>query len=236
MKLEAKLITFAAAVVISAAAIVPTSGVKAQGWVSVRNNNQPMVEGSGRIVRQNRVVPAFRRVETLGSAIVEVRLGSAHSLSIAADDNILPLLTAEVKKGALVVAGRGSYRTREPIRIWITTPTLEAFRTAGSGDVTISGVNNDRLALTIDGSGTMRATGRTRRLDLAIRGSGNANLAALAVGDADAGLYGSGNATVRVSGELDARVIGSGDLRYVGRPAALRQQRIGSGRISANAN
>ncbi len=232
MKSQAKLIVFVAAVALSATAIVPTTGVLAQG-ITVRNNHHPVIQGSGRIVRQDRAVAAFRRVETLGATTVHVRLGAKRSLAIAADDNVLPLLTTEVRNGTLTIGSRGSYRTRGPIRVWITAPDIEAYRTAGSGDVVIEGVENPRLALTIQGSGAVRATGRTRRLDLSIHGSGNADLANLAAVDADAGLYGSGTATVRVSGRLDARVIGSGDLRYIGRPSAIGQQRMGSGRISA---
>lgn len=138
-----------------------------------------------------------------------------------------------MKNGTLTIGSRGSYRIRTPIRVWITAPDIEAYRIAGSGGVTIDGIDNARLALTIQGSGAARATGRTRRLDLSVQGSGDADLARLDAVDAEAGLYGSGKATVRVSGKLNARVIGSGDLRYIGRPHAMEQQRIGSGRISA---
>ena len=164
-----------------------------------------------------------------------MRVGGAPSLSIAADDNILPLITSEVRNGTLTIGSRGSYRIRGPIRVWITSPSLEAFRSAGSGDVVINGVNEAELALTIQGSGSMRAMGRAAA-EAQYPGSGNADLAGLASGDVDAGLYGSGAATVRASGRLDARVIGSGDLRYLGRPASLTQQRIGSGRIRAAAD
>lgn len=233
MSYRTTLMFVAAAALTSAALIIPSASLAAQRGHTVNYNNMPMIEGSGRVVRQNRSVGAFRRVETLGSEVVEVRLGARPSLVIAADDNILRLISSEVKNGTLKIESRGSYRTRSPIRVWITTPDLEAFSTMGSGNVTIHGVDNRQLSLAIHGSGDMQATGRTRQLDVSIYGSGNARLGGLTAADVNAALYGSGSATVRASGELDAQVVGSGTLRYLGQPASVRRQRIGSGRIIA---
>ncbi|QIL02733.1 DUF2807 domain-containing protein [Sphingomonas sinipercae] len=225
------LIFFAAAGLTSAALLLPTSGLLAQNWTTVTNDRYPIVTGSGRVVQQVRPVSAYQRVETAGSADVQIRFGPRPSLMIAADDNILPLLTTQVRNGTLHLGNRGSFRMRGPIRVWITTPSLDSFESSGSGQVTINGVNNRRLALTFNGSGGVQATGRTGNLSLDIHGSGRAALAGLVAQNAKVGLYGSGDATVRTPGTLDAQVFGSGTIRYVGRPSNLRQQRFGSGRI-----
>lgn len=227
------LIFIAAAGLTSAALIVPASGVAAQSWTTVNYNHMPMIEGSGRVVRQNRSVGRFNRIEMHGAEVVEVRVGPQPSLVIAADDNILPLLTSEVKDGTLKLGSRGSYRVRGPIRVWVTTPDLQSLQSFGSGSVLINGINNGRLALTINGSSDIRATGRTGQLDLKIHGSGNAQLAGLAARNADVDIFGSGEATVRAAGLLDAQMFGSGTLRYLGRPADIRRQRFGSGEIIA---
>ena len=226
-------ILVAAAVLTSSALIVPTSGLAAQNWTSVTNRAHPMVEGSGRIIQQSRPVGAFNRVETIGSESVEVRFGPRPSLVIAADDNVLPLITSEVQDGTLKLGSRGSFRMRGPIKVWITTPNLEAYKTSGSGDVVIHQLNNSRLDLTINGSSDIVVAGRTGHLDLAIHGSGSARLADLAARNAKAALYGSGDATVRATDQLDASVFGSGTLRYVGSPRYLGQHTFGSGRILA---
>ena len=235
-------IIFAAALVTSTALILPTSGLAAQNWTSFThakdgtvliNDGRPIVEGSGRVVRQNRAVAPFVRVETFGAEEVEVRFGPRPSLVIAADDNILPLLTSAVSNGTLKLKSRGSYRMRGPIKVWITTPNLEEYKTFGSGGVTIHQVNNPRLALGVYGSSDIQATGRTGMLDVAIHGSGSARLAGLTASNAKVGLYGSGEALVRTSGLLNASVFGSGTVRYVGQPQDVRRQRFGSGRIVA---
>ncbi len=222
-----------AATVISAALILPTSGVVAQDWTTVTMNHMPIVNGSGRVVQQQRNVGSFDSVETLGSENVEVRFGPRPSVVIAADDNILPLITTEVKDGRLKIGSRGSFRMHGPIRAWITVPNLEAFTTSGSGDVLIHDVNNGQLSLTMNGSGSMSANGRTGRLHVTLNGSGRAQLGSLAATDVSAGLFGSGSATVNAHGRLDAQIFGSGTLHYVGKPAELRSSHFGSGRIVA---
>lgn len=224
----------AAAAFVSAALILPTSGVVAQNWTTVTMNHMPIVNGSGRVVQQQRNVGAFDAVETLGSENVEVRVGPKPSLVIAADDNILPLITTRVENGRLKIGARGSFRMHGPIRAWITVPNLEAFTTSGSGDVLIHDVNNGQLSLTMNGSGSMTATGRTGHLQVTLNGSGRAQLASLAATDVSAGLFGSGSATVNARGRLDAKVFGSGTLRYVGKPAELRSAHFGSGRVVAS--
>jgi hypothetical protein len=223
----------AAAVLTSTALIVPTSGALAQGWTTVTHNGQPMVEGSGRIVQQARSVGDFRRIKTYGSEDVEVRFGPTTSLVIAADDNILPLLTSEVDNGTLKLGSRGSFRTRSPIKVWITTPHLEAYQSFGSGRAAIHQVNNNSLRLTLNGSGDLVVTGRTGELDLGVYGSGRARLEGLAARDVKAGMFGSGDATVRATDQLDANVFGSGTLRYVGSPQNVSRQTFGPGRIVA---
>jgi hypothetical protein len=224
----------AAATLVSAALILPTSGVVAKDWSTVTVNHLPMIDGSGRIVQQSRNVGEFRAVQTMGSENVEVRFGPKTSVVIAADDNILPLLSSRVVNGTLKIESRGSYRTHNPIRVWITTPRLEEFTTMGSGSVVIHDVNSPHLKLTLQGSGDIQANGRTGELDLALMGSGRARLGDLSATDVSAGVFGSGDAVVRATGKLDAQMFGSGTLRYVGNPASLRSSHFGSGRIIAS--
>jgi len=220
-----------AAALTSAALILPTSGVAAQGW-QITNRNSPMITGSGRVTQQARPVGAFRRIETVGSETVQVRFGPRPSLVIAADDNILPLITTEVRNGTLRIGSRGSFRMRGPIRVQITTPALDHYGSTGSGNVAIDGVNTDRLSLVLSGSGDIRATGRARELKLTINGSGRAALEKLVTQQASVALHGSGDASVRPTSSLDAQVFGSGTIRYWGSPQ-VRQQRFGSGQIVA---
>ena len=223
-----------AAALVSAALIIPTSGVVAQHRTHVTVNHTPMIEGSGHIVQQRRDVGAFHAVDTVGSEDIDIRFGPRTSVVIAADDNILPLLSSRVINGTLKLESRGSYQTRGPIRVWITTPKLDEFTSAGSGNVVIHDVSSSSLRLSLKGSGDIQANGRTGQLDLALMGSGRVRLGDLTATDVSAGVFGSGDATVRATGKLDAQMFGSGVLRYVGNPKSMRSSHFGSGRIIAS--
>jgi len=213
-----------------AAALLPTA---AFADTSVINGHWPVIQGSGRIIRQVRPVGPFDRVELEDSTNLEVRLGSTRSLTIEADDNLLPLLTTEVRGDTLVLASHGSYRTRHNPRVWLTVPDLREVRLLGSGDVKLLGVANAGLTLDIEGSGDVEAVGRTQMLNATIEGSGDFNLRGLYARNARVRIEGSGDATVAVSDFLDASVAGSGDIRYSGHPGQVSVHRGGSGRVSS---
>jgi hypothetical protein len=212
-----------------AAALLPSAAL---AGTSVINGDWPVIQGSGRIVRQVRPVAPFTSVELDDSTDLEVRLGSTRSLTVEADDNLLPLLTTEVRGDTLVVASHGSYRTQRTPRVWLTVPDLREVRVLGSGDVRLVGVANAGLSLNIEGSGDVEAVGRTGMLDATIEGSGDFKLRGLYARNARVRIMGSGDATVAVSGALDANVSGSGDVRYIGHPSWISVRKDGSGSVS----
>lgn len=225
------LVFVAAALAASAVLIVPTSGVAAQGWTEVQHNNHGMVTGSGRVVRQARAVADFRRLEAEGATNVHVRLGAAPSLIVEADDNLIPYITSNVSDGTLELDTRGSFRTRNPIRVYLTVPDIHHVATSGSGNVDIQGVANRHLELVTRGSGNLRAQGRTGDLKVVVQGSGNASMRGLQSARAEVSVMGSGNAWVSTSGALSARSDGSGNVFVGGSPSSLDVRESGSGRV-----
>ena len=215
-----------------AAACLAVTAVPALAqWHSVSRGNQPVVTGSGRIVTQARNVGNFHRLQIRGSTNIQVRLGAAPSLRLRADDNLLPYLTTRVENGTLILDSRGSYRTRTNPLAVITVPNLDYVHISGSGNAALAGVNNRSLEMLVQGSGHIRATGRTGHIKATIHGSGNADLRGLAAGRADVSVMGSGNAWVETNGAVTARSFGSGNVYVLGRPASLETQRGGSGRV-----
>ena len=226
----------AAAALTSAALIIPATGASAQrGWQTVTHNNEPVVTGSGRIVRQNRAIDDFRAVELMGFSNAVIQLGAQPSLTIEADDNLLPYFTSNIERGVLRLDTRGSLRARTTPRIFITVPNLEAVTTMGSGNVAINGVANQRLTLVTRGSGNIRATGRTGNLTATVQGSGNGDVRGVAAGRANVAVHGSGNAWVSTSGAVSASAFGSGNVYVLGRPSSLQVSEAGSGRVIARA-
>lgn len=223
----------AAKLLIACVAFLPAAlGAQVRsGWISVMNDRYPMVAGSGRVIQQARPVSEFRGVDLMGASNLHVTFGPRSSLMVRADDNVLPLLTTEVVGGVLRIGSRGSYRTRVSPEFYVTVPDLQSANTSGSGSIYLNDVRNRRLDLVVRGSGNARATGRTGALTVRVQGSGNAELRNLDAQDADVAVNGSGTAWVRIKGSLAARSNGSGSVFVLGRPARLTVHEGGSGRV-----
>lgn len=213
------------------AALLPSAAAAQWGghWVTVTSNGEPIVTGSGRIVSEPRGVSDFRAIETNGAADIHVRVGERPSVIVTADDNLLPYLRTEVSDGVLRVGSVGSFRTRTAPQIYVTVPDLSSALTRGSGDIDVSGVNNRELELVTQGSGNIRADGRTGRLDAKIEGSGDAELRAMQAARADVSVSGSGDAWIGSIADLTARSYGSGDVHVVGQTRSADVGVYGSG-------
>jgi hypothetical protein len=109
-------------------------------------------------------------------------------------------------------------------------PRLTAVTVKGSGDVDAEGVQADDLEVRSKGSADIGLEGTVRRLDLAIDGSGDADLSQLAAREAHVSVDGSGDADISAADRLGVDVQGSGDVRYHGDPV-VTQQSDGSGGI-----
>ena len=201
------------------------------GWQSVQRDGQPMITGSGRVVTQQRAVGNFTRVELRGSTNLEVRLGAAPSLAVRADDNILQQVTNRIENGTLIIDTRGSFRTRTSPKAFVTVPNIDYLGSRGSGDADIAGVANRRLELALQGSGNIKATGRTEEVKVALKGSGNIDTRGLRAGSADVSLTGSGNVSVVTNGVLGARLAGSGNIYVDGQPTVRNVREAGSGNV-----
>jgi putative autotransporter adhesin-like protein len=56
------------------------------------------------------------------------------------EDNLLPLVTTQVKNGRLVIGASRGFKTTLPMRVDVTVPTLKAITLAGSGIVSASAI------------------------------------------------------------------------------------------------
>ncbi len=187
--------------------------------------------GSGVRAETTRETADFHAIELALAADVTVRVGEPTSIRLSGDDNILPDVTTVVTDGVLVIELEGNYSFRNDLVLSISTPSLERFTIAGSGDIEILGVAAEELALEIEGSGSIHAQGNARRLDASIEGSGQMVLSELSVDAAELSIEGSGAICVRVAHDLRYSIDGSGDIRYAGDPD-LQGDVEGSGSVS----
>jgi hypothetical protein len=189
------------------------------------------VEGNGTSARDTRAVAGLHGLEVGGGIVVDVRVGPAPSLVVEADSNLLPLIRTEAAGDALRVSTDRPLRSRNPIHITYTTPSLTDLRTNGSGRVTINGLNGAPLAVHKNGSGMTELVGQVARLDAQVNGSGSLEAQSLDAGSTRVQASGSGHTTLgRINGEYaELDLNGSGRVRASGAVRALTVRVNGSG-------
>lgn len=199
--------------------------------VLASRDGQPVVMGSGKIVRVARALVPFTGVWSDGPVQIQIVIGKAFRAEVEADDNVIDQVVTRVENGTLKVSTKGSYRTSHEPVVHITMPALDRARVAGSGGMTIDGLSGGKLVLRSEGSGGFAArSGWLDTLDLQVSGSGGANVAGLRVAHAKVVLSGSGAIRFRAEKSSDIDLTGSGAIAYGG--AAKPTVRVtGSGRI-----
>jgi hypothetical protein len=193
----------------------------------------PAVTGSGHVTSESRQVAGFDRVDLAGSGELTIAQGATESLTVEADDNILPVLTSEVSGRTLALGTKDgtNIRPSRPVRYTVTMQTVHGIGVSGSGSAKASGVSTDTLALDVSGSGSVGVSGSAARETIDISGSGRVHGTSLAARTAQVSVSGSGECDLNAADSLSVDISGSGTVRYTGSPS-IRQQVSGSGSIS----
>lgn len=207
--------------------------------------------GSGSAVRRTLDLPEIRSIVAQGSIDVHLSRGDAQNVEIEAQENLIGMVTTEVKGTALHVETKGCIANSEPITIKISLPTLESVTMQGSGDLTSSdrftseafvatvqgsgsirmGVDARLIQAAVQGSGDIDLSGRCEDLEAEVQGSGNIDAKGLQAMNVQAAVQGSGDINVHVTDRLKASIGGSGDITYKGEPTEVKKDVAGSGEL-----
>ena len=204
----------------------------AAGCTDLSSDNT-RITGSGVVSIEAREIGSFDRVAVEGSGEVFIEVGPASSLEIEAEDNVMAVLTTEIRNGRLVLSVEegNSLRNVETPIYRITTPDLAGVSIAGSGDVVVDGVDTTEFTVDIAGSGYVQPTGSAGHISVSISGSGDYDGASLSAATAEVSIAGSGAVVVNATDALDVSIAGSGDVVYLGDPT-VTQSIDGDGRVS----
>jgi uncharacterized protein (TIGR03437 family) len=177
------------------------------------------IAGSAAQAVDNREIGEFRRVQLLAVADVDIQVGSATSLTLSGDDNVLPLITTGVDNGALKISTKRRYRLdNRTIRIQVATPSLERVTVVGVGGITVNGLRGERFGATFRGVGNVVGSGEVDSVDALLEGVGNISLFGLTARVARIWCAGVGRVDVTATDLLFARVFGLGSVIYAGDP------------------
>jgi hypothetical protein len=198
------------------------------------------IKGDGSVGKNQRSLSGFNGVETRGSIDIEVSPGD-YKVEVESDQNILPYIVTEVENGVLVVHYKEEFRGYDvtTAKVYVTAPSLNTYKTHGSGNITATGqikggdkiditvggsgninvnVNSAVVEVDISGSGNVEVAGETKDLSTEINGSGDIHGYNLRAETVRTSTHGSGNTEISASAKLDAQIFGSGDVNYKGAP------------------
>ena len=214
-------------------------------WISGNS-----IQGSGKLQKQTREVGSFHGVALNVPGTVELRIGNTDSVTIEADDNILPLIDTAVENGTLRIrpAKRNANFRQSSLTIVIQARQVERISVGGSGNVMATGLRAEKLrfdvggsgsinardldsravAVAIGGSGNFKASGKTEQLTASIGGSGNIQAGRLAAREVQVSIGGSGEAQVWAKDDLSISIGGSGEVSYYGDPRISRSMQRSS--------
>jgi hypothetical protein len=178
------------------------------------------LKGSGVLKAESRRVAGFSSIclESVGK--ITVRQTGKESLTVSAEDNILPLLESRVADRTLilgVVRGNG-IRPTKPIEYTVEVKSLEGIRLQGAGNIDAKGIQGRTLSVSLSGAGNVTITGSADALDLSLSGAGNYHGEGFKTSKATIHSSGVGTAIVNASEELDATLSGVGAVEYIGSP------------------
>jgi hypothetical protein len=200
--------------------------------------------GSGNIVEEDRPVSGFDHVVLNGMGDLIITQGTTESLTIEADDNILPVITTEVKSGVLVIGLKDGIRLVGTAKITyhLAVKELNGLEISGLGQANIASLRSTSLELGMSGSGKIQIDdlqadsltanssglgayilgGKVTTLTLNFSGAGFFDAKDLQTSTATLTINGTGTASVWVTDQLDVNISGGGFVRYYGDPEVTK--------------
>jgi hypothetical protein len=217
--------------------------------------NTSEIFGSGKVITEERSLEGVRRVTlaTLGDLTVE--LGEPASITIEAEDNLLPALETNVRAGTLTIRNKlgANLHPTEPVRYHLIVPSLEALsltssgnaeapalqakgfslRTTSSGNIYLAGLDADTLSVDMTSGGNVEiAEGRVTEQTAELKSSGAYEAGNLRSDRARITVRSGGSATVWAGDTLRVTLSSSGNVRYYGHPMVTQSVSSSGGLVA----
>ena len=190
------------------------------------------IKGSGIVKTENRNVDFFDSIEITGAGTFKIVSQSNQSITLSAEDNLLPLIKTEVENKKLKIFNEESIKPKKSIIFNINVENLESLYIAGAGDFKIIDIVNRKFELNVDGAGNIDISGETDFFKVTINGAGNLIAKDLIAKDVVISVSGAGRANVFASETLNAELDGIGYIGYYGDPENVDKEVSGFGFIS----
>lgn len=193
------------------------------------------VKGSGKREVQKREIGPFTSISTEGAFNIEIVCGKNVSVEVEGDDNVLPLVSSEVRSNVLRLSNTKSYSVDEPITFKISVPNLEAISADGAGKIQVTGVNNDKIQISSNGAPMITVAGTTKMVGVDSNGAAKIDTHNLRSAHAIVDTKGASKVDLGVCDKLDVNVSGVSQVTYRGDPV-VNKTIHGPGKVEKRAD
>jgi len=159
------------------------------------------VVGTGEIESMEVPVKDFTGVSVTGRCNVHIETGESERVVYRAQNQILDVMTYEVRNGILFIGFKPGFsvNTGKEISASIVVPAISSVAITGAGDYKLLGSKQPDLDIYVTGTGSIDASG-------------------LEVDNCTIKISGTGDCDVWVNNNLDVEISGVGNVAYKGSP------------------
>lgn len=220
--------------------------------IGCSNMMGPMVKGDGKSKTESRPATGFTAVDIQTVCKVDIKPGDKSAVEVTADENLLPIISAEVKDGTLVIRSTQNFSSGIGIKVVITTPALKEVKASGASTVTMDGASGDDFKLELSGASKVDWKGAAKKLTAKVSGASKATLSGtadtlhadcngashvkaydLAAGTAVVVAEGASTIEVNAKEKLDAKAHGASTVRFLPTVKDYTQSLSGASKVEA---
>ncbi len=213
------------------------------------------LRGSGNIIKETRQLSEINSLSVSGSIKVEIKNGAIASLTVEADDNIMPYVVTNVSDKNLTIKLKGINNLRNAtINIHLVMPAVSTLNTSASAEIRSSDIikSNEKISfkassgslinLNVDApiifadasSGAdIILSGRTRNITAESSSGSKVNLFALQAENASASVSSGASILIFASVGLNASASSGGNVKYKGGAPSVVKNVSSGGSVNA---
>jgi hypothetical protein len=210
------------------------------------------VTGSGQTVTRQFEFNDFSEVAASSTFQVQITQAAKHSVTVTVDDNILEYLEVIRSGDTLRLGLKPNVSLRNAtLKAVVAMPLLTGLKLSGATRTTVAGFSSgEPLHVAVSGASTLQGEikvgaawfdvsgasrvqlrGGTKSLKAEVSGASHADLESFTSTETVVEVSGASHATVCPSGDLDAIAGGASSVRYVGKPASVKQNTSGASSV-----
>lgn len=207
--------------------------------------------GSGNVIREERKLSSFNKIEVSGAFDVKLIQGTSTSVVVEADDNLMPLIRTEVKGNTLEIETKKPISHSKSLKVFVTFTELKSIDLSGAvnvesegkltlSDLTFSGsgasdgkleMDVQKLSIDCSGGSKLKLSGSAKDVDVDASGAVDLFAFDFPAENYKIDISGAGKAEINVSKELNVEISGAATVRYKGNPTKNVQDISGAGTV-----